>query len=289
MAVFKTVTVLGTGVLGSQIAFQVARHGIPVQSYDISQDALDQGSRRLGALVEQYVTELGADKLTPARDAVARIHLTTDLGQAVADADLVIEAVPENIELKRQVYGRLAQLAPERTVFATNASTLLPSRFAEATGRPDRFLALHFATHIWRHNIAEVMGTSHTDPAVYRAVVEFAREIGTVPIELHKEQPGHVLNSLLIPMLHAAAKLLINGVADVATIDTTWKIATSAPSGPFEVFDKIGLRTAYAVASAFPDAEGLAFADHLKTAYLDQGKLGLESGEGFHTYGPAAA
>nr|WP_095871435.1 3-hydroxyacyl-CoA dehydrogenase family protein [Streptomyces sp. TLI_235] len=106
---------------------------------------------------------------------------------------------------------------------------------------------------------------------------------------LHKEQPGYVLNSLLIPMLHAATELLLDGVADPATIDTTWRIGTSAAVGPFEMIDRIGLRTAHAIATAMPDDRGMAFARHLETEYLEKGRFGLESGEGFHTYGPTDA
>ena len=104
-----------------------------------------------------------------------------------------------------------------------------------------------------------------------------------VPIELHKEQPGYIVNSLLGPLLTAAAGLLLRGVADPATIDTTWRIATGAPKGPFEIFDVIGLRTAYTVANA-RGRDRQAWADYLKTNYIDQGKLGVESGEGFYTY-----
>jgi 3-hydroxyacyl-CoA dehydrogenase len=153
----------------------------------------------------------------------------------------------------------------------------------DSTGRPDRFLALHFANHIWVNNIAEVMGSPKTDPRVYERVVAFAKDIGMVPIELHKEQPGYIVNSLLGPLLLAAAGLLLRGVADPATIDTTWRIATGAPKGPFEIFDVIGLRTAYAVANA-GGRDRQAWADYLKTNYIDQGKLGVESGEGFYTY-----
>ncbi|PZE87085.1 3-hydroxyacyl-CoA dehydrogenase [Curtobacterium sp. MCBD17_032] len=285
MATFTSVTVLGAGVLGSQIAFQTANHGVPVVVYDVSDDAVSSGRRRLDAVVEQYLGDVGEDQRPAAEDAVARITFATDLGQAVADAGLVIEAVPELLELKRDVYQRLAAVAPVETVFATNSSTLLPSAIADATGRPDRFLALHFANHVWRQNTAEVMGTEQTDPAVYDRVATFAEEIGMVPIRLHKEQPGYVLNSLLVPLLDAASKLVLRGVADPETVDTTWRIGTGAPVGPFQVFDVVGLRTAHAIASASSDPDSRAWAEHLRTEYLDKGKYGVESGEGFYRYG----
>jgi 3-hydroxyacyl-CoA dehydrogenase len=120
---------------------------------------------------------------------------------------------------------------------------------------------------------------------VFDRVVAFAEEIGMVPIPLKKEQPGYVLNSLLVPLLEAAAGLVLTGVADPKTVDTTWRIATGAPLGPFQIYDVVGLRTAYAISAASDEPGAQAWAAHLKTEYLDKGKLGVESGEGFYTYG----
>jgi 3-hydroxyacyl-CoA dehydrogenase len=284
MTTFSHVTVVGAGVLGAQIAFQTAVHGVAVRAWDVDDDAVAAAEARLRSIVEQYVADLGDDHRQAAEEAVAGIAFTTDLAEAVADADLVVEAVPENLELKQGVYAKLAAAAPEHTVFATNSSTLLPSQLADATGRPEKFLALHFANHIWRQNTAEIMGSPRTDPAVFDQVVAFAGEIGMVPIPLHEEQPGYVLNSLLVPFLGAASELVLRGVADPETIDTTWRIGTGAPMGPFQIFDVVGLRTAYAISAASDEEGARLWADHLKTNYLDQGKLGVESGEGFYSY-----
>jgi 3-hydroxyacyl-CoA dehydrogenase len=281
----QRITVLGTGVLGSQIAYQAAFHGFPVVAYDISDEVLEQARARFASLAQVYT----ADGMRGAADggaeaALRRVRMTADLQDAVADADLVIEAVPELLDLKRELYRRLGGLAPERTIFATNSSTLLPSDLKADTGRPDRFLALHYANHVWRQNTAEVMGTADTDPAVYAAVVDFARRSGLVPIELKKEKAGYVLNSLLVPLLNAAAGLLIEGVADPETIDTTWRIATGAPAGPFQIFDIVGLTTAYNISASSADPGSQQFAAHLKEHYIDQGKLGTSTGEGFYRY-----
>ena len=281
----KTLTVLGTGVLGSQIAYQAAFHGFAVTAYDIDADALAKAEARFARLAGTYrAAKVAGAAGGKAEAALGNLRLSSDLGDAVADADLVIEAVPEVLELKREVYRRLADLAPARTIFATNSSTLLPSDLKESTGRPDRFLALHYANNIWAQNIAEVMGTADTDPAVFDAVVDFARNSGLEPIEIRKEKAGYVLNSLLVPLLNAAAGLLLQGVASPETIDKTWRIATGAPSGPFQIFDVVGLGTAYNIASASPDAGSQAFARYLKDNYIDQGKLGVATGEGFYSY-----
>ena len=279
----KNVTVLGTGVLGSQIAFQAAYSGFDVVGYDIGEEAIAKAERTVEWLAGRYAGDLedaDAAKLRAARD---RLSWSTDLAEAVRNADLVIEAVPEQLELKKKVYGELAGVAPARTIFATNSSTLLPSAIAESTGRPEKFLALHFANEIWKHNVAEVMGHPGTDPAVYAEVVDFARAIGMVPIEIHKEQPGYVLNSLLVPLLNAASALLVDGIAEPEAIDKTWRIATGAPKGPFEIYDVVGLTTAYNIASV-GSPKSREFARYLKENYIDKGKLGVASGEGFYTY-----
>ncbi|QTX05777.1 3-hydroxyacyl-CoA dehydrogenase [Agromyces archimandritae] len=284
MTALQNVTVLGTGVLGSQIAFQTAYHGHPVVAYDIGDEALAAAEVRFAKLAETYRVEVDGAADGGADAALARIRLSSDLADAVKDADLVIEAVPENPDIKRDTYERLAKVAPEKTVFATNSSTLLPSQLAPATGRPDRFLALHYANHVWEHNTAEIMGTEQTDPAVYRQVVAFAESTGMVPIEIKKEKAGYLLNSLLVPLLTAASDLLVDGIAEPETIDKTWRIGTGAPAGPFQIFDVVGLTTAYNI-SAMGGPKQQAFAKLLKEQYIDRGKLGVATGEGFYRYG----
>ncbi|WP_346960317.1 3-hydroxyacyl-CoA dehydrogenase [uncultured Arthrobacter sp.] len=285
MPAIKTVTVLGTGVLGSQIAYQAAFHGFAVTAYDLDDDALEQARARFAKLAGIYrAANIAGATDGKAESALGNLRLTADLADAVSDADLVIEAVPELLQLKRDLYRKLAELAPARTIFATNSSTLLPSDLKESTGRPDRFLAIHYANNIWAQNIAEVMGTGDTDAQVFDAVVEFARNSGLEPIEIKKEKAGYVLNSLLVPLLNAAAGLLLQGVASPETIDKTWRIATGAPSGPFQIFDVVGLATAYNIAASSPDAGSQAFAGYLKEHYIDKGKLGVATGEGFYTY-----
>ncbi|WP_135451428.1 3-hydroxyacyl-CoA dehydrogenase [Mycobacterium sp. DL99] len=279
----KTVTVLGTGVLGSQIAFQSAFKGFTLTAYDINDKVLEAAKDRFEKLAETYANEVPDARDGKAQDALNRLTLTSDLAAAVADADLVIEAIPEILDLKRETYQKLGELAPAKTIFATNSSTLLPSDLKDSTGRPDKFLALHFANRVWQFNTAEIMGTTDTDPAVFAEVVEFAKAIGMVPIELHKEKAGYVLNSLLVPFLNAAAELAAGGYADPSAVDDTWRIATGAPVGPFQIYDIIGLTTPYNI-MVNGDAEAQKLAAWLKENYIDKGKLGLATGEGFYKY-----
>lgn len=281
----KTVAVCGSGVLGSQIAFQTAFHGFAVRVYDIGDEAIDRARAAMQGLTERYAQDLQA---TPEQTGAAQGRLTffTDLAEAVRGADLVIEAIPEVLDIKRDFYRKLGAVADPDTIFATNTSTLLPSDLMEATGRPERFLALHFANQIWVNNTAEVMRTSRTADAVFDEVVAFAEAIGMVALPLHKEQPGYILNTLLVPLLGAALELVVKGVADPHTVDKTWMVATGAPRGPFAILDVIGLTTPYNInlaAAAQGDVGRGAVAEYLK-GYIDQGKLGLATGEGFYSY-----
>ncbi|MFP3919387.1 3-hydroxyacyl-CoA dehydrogenase [Lysinibacillus telephonicus] len=283
---FKNITVAGSGVLGSQIAFQTAFKGFKVSVYDIDEEAIDRAKNRIMNLKVRYQQDLDAAE-EDVNLAYNRMAFFTDLSEAVKDADLVIEAVPEVVDIKTNFYNQLAEVAPEKTIFATNSSTLLPSQFAESTGRPHKFLALHFANEIWLNNTAEIMKHPNTDKKVFEDVIDFAKAIGMVALPLQKEQPGYILNSLLVPFLEAAQMLLLKRVADVETIDKTWMIATGAPKGPFAILDIVGINTAYNIANAKGEAgqeEFKKLANLLKSEYIEKGKLGAETKEGFYTY-----
>lgn len=284
--VFKNVTVAGSGVLGSQIAYQVSFKGFNVTVYDINDEAIEAAKSRMERWQERYKQDLNATD-SEVKDAFDRMHFSTDLKEAVADADLVIESIPEKEEIKIDFYAKLAEAAPEKTIFLSNSSTMLPSQFAEATKRPNKFLMLHFANEIWKNNTAEIMKHKGTDMEVFDLVVQFAKDIGMVALPIYKEQPGYILNSLLVPFLNAAQNLLVNEIADAETIDKTWMVATGAPKGPFATLDIIGIRTPYNLSAAQAqagDKNAEKVAKFLKEEYLDKGKLGTESGEGFYKY-----
>ncbi|MFD8006526.1 3-hydroxyacyl-CoA dehydrogenase [Streptomyces mirabilis] len=286
MSSLERLTVLGAGVLGGQIAWHSAFKGKTVAVYDIAQDAID----RCRAAHEQYAaiyrSEVGASDadMTATRQ---RLTYGTDLATAVAEADLVIEAVPEIPHVKTAVYEEMAGLLPKDTLVATNSSTLLPRDFASATGRPDKFCALHFANMIWAMNYTEVMPHPRTSRETLTAVTEFAVEIGMVPIPLRKEQNGYVANSWVVPLLNAAQTLVTNGVATHEDVDRTY-LLTGAKVGPFGMIDMIGMETCHNVltywGSVRGDAQMNANADYIKTHFLDRGFLGLQTGRGYYEY-----
>lgn len=280
----QNLTVLGTGVLGSQIIFQAAYSGKNVVAYDISDEILAKLPARWEQLKPSYLHDLPDATPEKLDAAVARISASSNLADAVKDADLVIEAVPERLDIKQDTWKSVSAVAPAKTIFATNSSTLLPSQIAPFTDRPEKFLAMHFANQVWIFNTCEVMGHPGTDPAVFDAAAQFAEQIGMVPIHIHKEQPGYVLNSLLVPFLEAAAKLHMRDIASIEDIDKTWRISTGSPMGPFQIYDIVGMMTPYALNENSDDPEMKKFAELIKTEYIDKGYLGKAAGRGFYTY-----
>ena len=307
---FKKVTVAGGGVLGSQIAFQTAFRGFDVTVWLRSDASIERAKPKFERLRDIYLQTLEASKANPAAwprgfgaerpdeagiDALKKqvvrayegLKLTTSYDEA-ADADLVIESIAEDPAQKIAFYQELAKHLGERTVIATNSSTMLPSTFAEATGRPEKYLALHFANEIWRNNTGEVMGHAGTEQRYYDQVAEFAEAIGMVALRLHKEQPGYILNSMLVPFLSSAEALWASDVADPETIDKTWRLGTGAPAGPFRIRDIVGLTTAYNISIMDPrakDPETIQgkIAARLKEK-IDAGETGVNAGKGFYDY-----
>ena len=283
----KHILIVGAGTLGSQIGFQCARYGFKTTMYDLTEEALAACRTYHQGIAAATKKDLGLDD-TAIAVAFDNLTYTTDLKAAAETCDLVSESVPENPDLKRQVFAQLNPICPAHTIFTTNSSSLLPSQIADATGRPERFLALHFANRIWVSNVAEVMRHPGTAPEVFERVIEFAPEIGLVPIRIEKENHGYVMNALLMPLLREAQTLVVNGIAGYQDVDRAWMMATQAPVGPFGMIDVVGLETTFTISNYWANVTGdeqlRKNADYLKQNFLDKGKLGLKSGEGFYTY-----
>ncbi|MGO4861228.1 3-hydroxyacyl-CoA dehydrogenase [Atopobiaceae bacterium Sow4_H2] len=276
---FSKVVVAGGGVLGSQIAFQAAYCGFDVTIWLRSQGSIGRTQPKLDKLRETYVEAIetmadgsgpwcagiaDADKpldkdacLERVEAAYQGLKLELDMAAAVADADLVIESMAEDPKAKVAFYERLAPLLPAKTVVATNSSTLLPSQFAKCSGRPGKYVALHFANSIWKNNTAEVMGHDGTDQPVFDAMCEFANQIRMIALPVRKEKNGYLLNSMLVPWLLSGLDLWASGVSDPKSIDIAWEHGTGAPKGPFRVIDTVGLNTAYNIVLQFQSVPGL--------------------------------
>lgn len=280
----KNVVVAGAGVLGSQIAFQAARCGYQVKIWNRH---IDRAERRLANIKEPFTKEMQATE-TDYNNAMDNIvTISNDLAKTVEDADLVIESVSESLEIKKAFYAELCPLLDEKTIITSNSSTYIPSELVGFTDRPKRFANLHFANHIWKHNVAEIMGSPQTAPEVIDDLRAFAKGIKMVPVVLKKEQHGYIMNALLVPLLNAAMALWANDVADPHTIDKDWMISNGSPLGPFMIQDIVGLRTTYAVVvNQYKQTNNEQFkkiADKLKPM-IDEGHTGVEAGQGFYHY-----
>ena len=222
--------------------------------------------------------------------AYESIKLELDLKVALQNADIVIESMAENVEQKIDIYKKMADFLPTHTLLVTNSSTLLPSKFAKYTKRSDKYLSLHFANSIWKNNMTEVMGQKQTSQDSFDAVMEFAKSIRMIPLPVRKEKSGYLLNSMLVPLLFSGMDLYVNGISDPESIDQAWKLGTGSPKGPFEILDTVGLTTAYNIVSMYLKVPSFIAPYNFKgmakmlKIYIDAGKLGKASGEGFYKY-----
>jgi 3-hydroxyacyl-CoA dehydrogenase len=279
---YQKIVVAGGGTLGSQIAYMSAYSGKDVTIWGRSAGSLDRAKARVARWeveVQNYFKS--SDELKD--QSQKNLHYTTDLESALKEADLVIEALPESVPTKEAFYEEFAKIADQKTIIVTNSSTLLPSVLADSTGRPEKFLGYHFANSIWRGNTAEIMPGKKTDPSLPATFVDFSREIKMVPIMVKKEQPGYILNSMLVPFLNSGSYLWVNEIAEPHDIDKTWMIATGSPMGPFAIMDLVGMNTVYEINHANPSETSQKVAEKIK-AMIDDGKIGVESGEGFYKY-----
>lgn len=286
MSRLNKVTLLGSGVLGGQIAWHSAYQGKTVTVYDIAEEALEHCREMHDRYAAIYLADVGATDadIVATRD---RLTYTTDLADAVARADLVIEAVPEIPDVKTSVYLEMAALLPEHTLIATNSSTLLPSTFAEATGRPERFCALHFGNGVWAMNFAEIMAHAGTARDTLTQITEFAIEIGMMPIPVRKEQNGYIVNTWFVALTNAAQTLVTNGVGTPEDVDRSY-MKGGSPVGPMAMLDQVGMKTAYDVLTYWGEVSGdqqmTANAAYIKENFLDKGLLGAQTGQGYYSW-----
>lgn len=280
------VLVVGAGTMGQQIALQCAGHGLAVVMLDADPEALTRAQAQLTGMGSALAADPAFADVDLVR-AVAAITYETDPATAAADVDVVSESVPEDPALKGAVFAELNRWCPERTIFASNTSSLMPSMYAEASGRPDRLAALHFHQPVWSANIVDVMPHPGTSPETTKLLVGFAVRIGQIPIELHKESPGYVFNAMYNAVNREAITLATNGVASIADIDLAWTTVMKTPLGPFGMLDYVGIDTAWHItqywASVTQDPQLLANAAWLK-AYVDRGHTGVKTGHGFYDY-----
>lgn len=284
------VAVLGCGLMGSGIAQVCAQAGRLVTVIEVSEEYLNQGmagiNKQLGKMVEKG--KLSSED----RDAtIGRLRGSTHLEDA-AGAQIVIEAIIESMDEKNRTYGRLDQICPPETIFASNTSSLSITQMMTATSaeRQRRFLGMHFFNPVPIMKLVEVVRTILTDPDVFAAATEFGREIGKVPVQT-SDRTGFIVNRLLVPYMLDSIRALEEGVASIVDIDNAMKLGCGYPMGPLTLGDFVGLDTTYYIANImFDEFKEKRFAPPpLLKRMVMAGLYGRKSGRGFYDYSDPAS
>lgn len=285
----KRVLILGSGTMGQQIGYLCALHGFDVVIYDISKELLEKAKKRN----QKMPLHMGLYDTFSQEDfqqASGRISYTDNPEIAAQGVDIVNESIPEDPKLKSDVFNQFNALCPPEAIFTTNTSSLIPSMFAEATGRPEKFCALHFHV-ITTTKIVDVMPHPETSSETINVVTEFAKRIGQIPIVLKKEHNGYVFNHMLMALLDSALSIASNGISTPEEVDRAWMGVMNHFIGPFGIIDSIGIGTVHKVteywAGMSKDKKALDNAAFLKK-YVDAGTLGIMTNKGFYNY-PAPA
>ncbi|KAI9340066.1 short chain 3-hydroxyacyl-CoA dehydrogenase mitochondrial precursor [Zopfochytrium polystomum] len=294
----KNITVIGAGLMGAGIVQVAAQSALNVTMVDLSQAALDNGSK----IITSSLKRVAKKKFNPDADPEAaakqdafiasvkkNIAASTDPAAAVADADLVIEAIVENLEVKQKLFKQLDAVAPHKTIFASNTSSLPIHKIASATSRLDRFAGLHYFNPVPQMKLVEVIHTPQTSPEVLQALTALSHKMGKVPVAC-KDTPGFIVNRLLVPYMLEAIRLVERGVASKEDVDIAMKLGAGYPMGPFELLDYVGLDTTKFITDGwYKDGDGLKGEKLVEPSEtLDQlvadKKLGRKSGAGFYDY-----
>jgi len=283
----KKVGVLGCGLMGSGIAQVSAMAGFEVVVLETEQKSLDKGfagiEKSLGKLAEKPVEKGG---ITAEQKDAARTRLKGTLEMKdLADCDLIIEAIIENVDIKKKTYTALDGIVKRECIFATNTSSICVTELAAATKRPERFIGLHFFNPVPLMKLVEVVKTISTDSAVYDEAVAFGSKVGKVPVRT-SDKTGFIVNRLLVPYLLDAIRAFEEGVGSIADIDNAMKLGCGYPMGPFTLLDFVGLDTTYYITHVmFDEFKDARFASPaLLRRMVLAGWYGQKSGKGFYDW-----
>jgi len=281
---FKKVAVIGAGTMGNGIVHVFAQNGYEVNLIDISQSAIDKGLATIGKNMDRQIKkELISE--SDKEQALARIKTYTNLKDAVADRNLVVEAATENMNLKLSIFKEVAEASPEDCILASNTSSISITKIAAITGRSDKVIGMHFMNPVPIMKLVEVINGYDTSPEVTKAILELSEDLGKVPVSVN-DYPGFVANRILMPMINEAIYTLFEGVAGVEEIDTVMKLGMAHPMGPLQLADFIGLDVCLAILKVLHDGFGNPkYAPcPLLVNMVTAGHLGRKSGKGFYDY-----
>lgn len=281
----NAILVVGAGAMGSQIGMVCSLAGYDVTVQDIDDGMLDKARAQLRSRMARNA-EKGRISQEDVDAAFSRMSFTTDLEGPASAADFVVEAAVEKLDVKRGIFRRLDEAAPEHAVLATNSSTIVGSRLAEATDRPDRVCNMHFFNPALVMKCVEVVRGPETSDATVKTTVELTRRIGKEPVAINKELPGFVANRILVALRDEAIDLYEAGVASVEDIDTACKTALGHPMGPFELMDLTGIDIGYYAKLARYEDTGHPKDKPSRSVVekFERGELGQKTGKGWYKY-----
>ncbi|WP_124980684.1 3-hydroxyacyl-CoA dehydrogenase family protein [Nonlabens xiamenensis] len=280
----KNITVIGAGTMGNGIAHTFAQSGFKVNLVDISQEALDRGLATIAKNLDRMIAK---EKITALdrEETLGNITSYTQLTDGLKEADLIVEAATENLELKLKIFKDIDQAAPSHCILATNTSSISITQIAAVTTRPEQVIGMHFMNPVPIMKLVEIIRGYSTSDEVTRTIMELSQKLGKTPTEVN-DYPGFVANRILMPMINEAIETLYNGVAGVQEIDTVMKLGMAHPMGPLQLADFIGLDVCLSILNVMHDGfKNPKYAPcPLLVNMVMAGKKGVKSGEGFYDY-----
>jgi len=280
----KNIVVIGAGTMGNGIAHTFAQTGFNVNLVDVSTESLEKGLKTITANLDRIVAKgnLTEDQKNA---TLKNISTFTQLEDAAKDADLIVEAATENLDLKLKIFKQMDEIAPENCILATNTSSISITKIASVTNRPEKVIGMHFMNPVPIMKLVEIIKGYSTSKETFSEIFEMSKTLGKTPVEVN-DYPGFVANRILMPMINEAIETLYNGVAGVEEIDTVMKLGMAHPMGPLQLADFIGLDVCLAILNVMHDGfKNPKYAPNpLLVNMVTAGKKGIKSGEGFYDY-----
>jgi len=280
----KNIVVIGAGTMGNGIAHTFAQTGFKVSLVDVAQGALDKGIATITKNLDRIIAK-GNLTEEQKEGTLNNISTFTNLADCATNADLIVEAATENLDLKLKIFKQMDDLAPENCILATNTSSISITKIASVTNRPEKVIGMHFMNPVPIMKLVEIINGYSTSKETFDQIFELSKTLGKTPTEVN-DYPGFVANRILMPMINEAIETLYNGVAGVEEIDTVMKLGMAHPMGPLQLADFIGLDVCLAILNVMHDGfKNPKYAPNpLLVNMVMAGKLGAKSGEGFYDY-----